>query len=302
MMDPPSTAAATPLAAALQSAAPNSTSAHTDNHDFIGSLLGGAGTQGGTTILAPVPFNLPPLNNNGIVTERIDVSMIAAPAAAAATAPVATQVTAAPTAQARGPEIKCDVRGCKLGRAQPPPEMVQCDAIDCSKMVHRLCYVHIVCKNRNANDEHSFCTCFHHDSFTKSMSDANLSWTNDGANGRDDPETSQFFLIRWLGTGENYNLYRKPTGGRTKIDIAREISQYINSKGVREKRTAEMAQAKITWVQGLMRETYDFTVTPTGTGIKEREGFDSFKEKVCCCLSIYRLFSALTKCSSKHRC
>ena len=111
MMDPPSTAAATPLAAALQSAAPNSTSAHTDNHDFIGSLLGGAGTQGGTTILAPVPFNLPPLNNNGIVTERIDVSMIAAPAAAAATAPVATQVTAAPTAQARGPEIKCDVRG-----------------------------------------------------------------------------------------------------------------------------------------------------------------------------------------------
>ena len=115
--------------------------------------------------------------------------------------------------------------------------------------------------------------------FAKRMSQDNLSWTNDGANGRDDPLTSQFYLLKWLSTGENYHNYRSPSGGRTKIDIANEVASYINSKGVKVTHTGETVQAKIRWVQGCM--TYDFTVSPTGEGIQQNKGFDSLEEKVC---------------------
>jgi hypothetical protein len=125
----------------------------------------------------------------------------------------------------------------------------------------------------------SFCTAVHHDA--KRMSKDNLSWTNDGANGCDVQLTSQYYLLKWLSTGENYHNYRSPSGGRTKIDIANEVASYINSKGVKVTRTGETVQAKITWVQGCMREMYDFTVSPTGEGIQQNQGFDSLEEKVC---------------------
>ncbi|KAL3784303.1 hypothetical protein HJC23_004967 [Cyclotella cryptica] len=67
--------------------------------------------------------------------------------------------------------------------------------------------------------------------------------------------------------------------GRTKIDISSEIAAYINSKGVKVTRTGETVQAKIGWVQGCMRETYDFTVSPMGEGIQQNEGFDSLEDK-----------------------
>ena len=72
------------------------------------------------------------------------------------------------------------------------------------------------------------------------MSDANLSRTNDSANGCDDPETSQYHLVRGLGKDDNYNRWHSPPGGRTKIDIAAEVVAYINSKGITERCTAEM--------------------------------------------------------------
>ena len=113
------------------------------------------------------------------------------------------------------------------------------------------------------------------------MSEDNLSWTNDGANGRDDPLTSQYYLLKWLSTGENYHNYRSPSGGRTKIDIANEVASYINSKGVKVTCTCETVHAKITWVQGCMHEMYDFMVSPTGEGLQQNDGFDSLEEKVC---------------------
>jgi len=126
----------------------------------------------------------------------------------------------------------------------------------------------------------SFCTAAHHDMYAKRISEDNLSWTNDGAKGHEDPFTSQYFLIKWLSTGENYHTFRSPTGGRTKIDISSEIAAYINSKGVKVTRTGETVQAKIQWVQDCMCETYYFTVLPTGEGIQQNEGFDSLEERV----------------------
>jgi hypothetical protein len=179
---------------------------------------------------------------------------------------------------------KCKVKGCPMFTEQQWP-MEMCSVDDCINMVHYICYQNVVCKtsgkkSRTPFENVSFCTCAHHDQYAKNVSDVNLTWTNDGANGRDDPYTSQHYLIQWLTTGDNYNKFRSPSGGRTKIDLAAEVAAFINSKGVKVERTRETVNAKITWMQGCMRETYDWTVTPTGEGIRENEGFDSLMDKV----------------------
>ena len=124
--------------------------------------------------------------------------------------------------------------------------MDECAFAECTKLVHHQCYVNIVCKSggkkktsRTAFENNSFCTAAHHDMYAKRASDDNLTWTNDGVNGREDPLTSQYFLIKWLGTGDNYHHFCSPSGGRTKIDIAAEVAAYINSKGVRVTCTGE---------------------------------------------------------------
>ena len=83
-------AAATRLVAA--SAATSNTGVEANNistgtDDFIASLLGDASNiDWSVSMDAPVPFNLMPPLNNGIVNQPIDVSLIAAPAATAPTA------------------------------------------------------------------------------------------------------------------------------------------------------------------------------------------------------------------------
>ena len=120
---------------------------------------------------------------------------------------------------------KCAVRGCPRF-PDPPCIMEECAFAECNKQVHHQCYTNVVCKStaknkgRVAFEDMSFCTAAHHDMYTKQISEDNLSWTNDGANGHEDPFTSQYFLIKWLSTGENYHTFRSPTGDRTKIDIS----------------------------------------------------------------------------------
>jgi hypothetical protein len=178
---------------------------------------------------------------------------------------------------------KCKVKGCPMFTKQLWP-MEMCSVDDCTNMVHYICYQNIVCKTTGKKsrpfENVSFCTCAHHDQYAKNVSDVNLNWMNDGANGRDDPYRSQHYLIQWLTTGDNYNKFCSPSGGRTKIDLAAEVAAFINSKGVKVECTRETVNAKITWMQGCMRETYDWTVTPTGEGIRENEGFDSLMDKV----------------------
>lgn len=225
-----------------------------------------------TTTITTVPFiNNTPVESNGTAF----LPAILEPH------PINVGYMPAPTHDMR----KCAIRGCPRF-PDPPCIMEECAFGECNKQVHHQCYTNVVCKStaknkgRVAFEDISFCTAAHHDMYAKRMSEDNLSWTNDGANGRDDPLTSQYFLIKWLSTGENYHTFRSPTGGRTKIDISSEIATYINLKGVKVTRTSETVQAKIGWVQGCMRETYDFTVSPTGEGIQQNEGFDSLEEKV----------------------
>jgi hypothetical protein len=236
---------------------------------------------------SPVPFNVPPgpINNNINTTTSSPGPYNAPPETQVATAPFTNSVNVAHLSAPPHEMKRCCVRGCPRFPC-PPCIMDECSFQECIKLVHHQCYTNIVCKSsckkiRTAFEDMSFCTAVHHDIFAKQMSKDNLSWTNDGANGRDDPLTSQYYLLKWLSTGENYHNYRSPSGGRTKIDIANEVASYINSKGVKVTRTGETVQAKITWVQGCMRETYDFTVSPTGEGIQQNEGFDSLEEKVC---------------------
>ena len=154
-------AAATRLVAA--SAATSNTGVEANNistgtDDFIASLLGDAtNIDWRVSMDAPVQFNLMPPLNNGIVNQPIDVSsLIAAPAAAAPTA--APAPAPPPRALSCALEHKCKIRVCTCGEVQPPPEMVQCGDHGCTKMVHRMCYVHIMCNKtrRTAHDDCSF--------------------------------------------------------------------------------------------------------------------------------------------------
>jgi hypothetical protein len=105
-------AAATPLVAALPAATAQQSAAATSNTGVKANNIS-TGTD------APVPFNLMPLLNV-TVNQPIDVSLIAAPAAAAPTATLA--LAPRPRACSRAPEHKCKIKSCTCGEVQPPPE------------------------------------------------------------------------------------------------------------------------------------------------------------------------------------
>jgi hypothetical protein len=125
-----------------------------------------------------------------------------------------------------------------------------------------------------------FCTVKHQEQFIKNTQSECLNWSNDGKNGRDDPLSSKKILIDYLNTENNYNLFRNPEGGASKLEVATRIANIINSKGVRVERTGESVKNKIDHMQRMMHETCDFVNSATGEGICAEEGFESFREKV----------------------
>ena len=108
----------------------------------------------------------------------------------------------------------------------------------------------------------------------------NLTWSNDGAGGKDDPRCSEHYLIEYLNTDENFSNWRCPHGGVTKLELAANIGKFIFGKGVKVEHTAKQVKAKIEWIEGAMRSAYDFTTSQTGEGIKENEGYENFAAKV----------------------
>ena len=175
-----------------------------------------------TTASAPTTTTTVSFENNGPV--KSNGTAILVPAILEAH-PINVGNMPAPTHDMR----KCAIRGCPRF-PDPPCIMEECAFAECNKLVHHQCYTNVVCKLTGKNkarvafEDMSFCTATHHDVYAKRISEDNLSWTNDGANGRNDPFTSQYFLIKWLSTRENNHTFRSPSGGRTKIDISSEIA------------------------------------------------------------------------------
>jgi hypothetical protein len=225
-------------------------------------------------------------NVDGIANVPVDVSIIPVrpPAITNSNVPPVTYDDL-PIAAADAPELptkkKCNVKGC------PALHQVHildvCEYDGCTKLAHNVCYTMMLQKSKKDHtifEDKVFCTVTHQDKFLKASDHGTLTWTNDGPNGRDDPQHSEYWLLHYMGIGENFNNYRSPSGGDTKDKVCAKIAAWLNTKGVKVQRTKEHVKAKIEWVTRCMRETHDFINSATGEGILENEGFTSFKDKV----------------------
>lgn len=190
-----------------------------------------------------IPGDVPPLplpntvNPSAIIRQPVDVSQMA---------------VAPPQAQGNH---KCSRKGCpKLPYGHA---FLTCELSECGKEVHRLCYEHMIKKSKKHNitfDDKVFCTVAHQEQFCKTHLSENYNWSNDGKDGKDDPHSSEYYLIKWLNTDENFNSFRDPKDGCTKLEIATSIANFINSKGVRVQRNGEQVKHKIDHIQKSMRE------------------------------------------------
>lgn len=199
----------------------------------------------------------------------------------AAIVDAATNNSMAKTVQnVEGEMQKCKVKGCKFYTSQTP--MITCDAEDCDKLVHPPCYQYIIDKSLQNNivDGKNFHSLGCQKKYLKTVNVNNLNWTNDGEDGRNDPYSSQYFLLDWLNSDDNYSKWRDPPGATTKQEMATKIGKHIHSKGVRVKRTGEQVRSKIVWIEASMRQAFDFENSATGAGIELKDGVSSFKEAV----------------------
>lgn len=99
-------------------------------------------------------------------------------------------------------------------------------------------------------------------------------WSDDGALGPKDPNTSISILIRWLSEEGNYNKFRGGSAnkGQTKLSICEGIAKQINGVGVRVHRDGKSVQNKITDLEDQMRKAIDWSEgTETGAGLKESD-------------------------------
>jgi hypothetical protein len=176
--------------------------------------------------------------------------------------------------------VKCQGKACP---GLPPSEhtpMIKCAWEECSKNVHRVCYEKQLSKSSVARapiGEYVFCNLGHHDKFVKAHSEQELTWTNDGKDGPDDPKTSQYFLVEWLSSEENYQRYRDPPGALTKSKVCEEIAIMLSTKGTKNKWKGENVYNKIQHIEQKMKSCHDgFAGTKTGHGLKETDpmGYD----------------------------
>ena len=223
---------------------------------------GAAAAPTATSTFPSADHPVPALPNGGtIVQQPVEVS---------------TMTVTAPT-----DKNKCNCKGCpKLPYGH---ELLVCSGADCEKKAHHLCYANMIKKSSTQSlvfDDKVFCTVKHQEQFIKNTQSESLNWSNDGKNGRDDPCSSEKILVDYLNTGNNYNLFRSPEGGASKMEVATRIANMINCKGVRVERTGESVKNKIDHMQRMMRETCDFVNSATGEGILANEGYESFRDKV----------------------
>ena len=182
----------------------------------------------------------------------------------------------------------CNVRYCK-GSVQ---QQSSCAGITkgnkCGKSVHQHCSNQVLSKNTdkdgnplNAIDGKVFCTKKCYESYMKHMDDSNLSWCNDGPNGKDDPHHSERKLANWLAVEGNLRKYRGGPGsgaeGETKDAICQVIASRLKEQGSRREYTAKNVRDKIEWFQRGMRKAIDYTHN-TGAGVRERDGVEKFDE------------------------
>ena len=85
-----------------------------------------------------------------------------------------------------------------------------------------------------------------------------LTWTNDGANGKDDPKHSEYHLINWLDTDETFSIWREPGLGVTKIELANSLAAWLITKGVKKHCNENQVKAKLEHMEKSAKQAYNW--------------------------------------------
>lgn len=181
----------------------------------------------------------------------------------------------------------CDYKKCPIPDNSNEVKL-PCVGTGCQRSFHQSCLVVLLQKVKWCDTEvlgsNAVCskTCY-----TKFASSATRkrTWTNDGANGVDDPNTSERILLDWLTAEGNYtNKWRgKNNNGKKKKHVAAQIALLMNAANVTVKRDYKQVMNKIAHIEKTFRVAYDFANTETGQGLQENEKgeFDDAVLKKC---------------------
>jgi hypothetical protein len=99
-------------------------------------------------------------------------------------------------------------------------------------------------------------------------------WSNDGGNGMDDPNTSEKILLHWLLVGDNYSnkWHGKDSKGRMKKQVAAELALMMNAAKVRVTHDEKQVMNKIAHIKKSFCCAHDdWANTETGQGLKEND-------------------------------
>lgn len=112
-----------------------------------------------------------------------------------------------------------------------------------------------------------------------------LTWTNDGANGPDDPQCSEKILLDWLLTPGNY-IHKYKGNGKdrcNKKEIADTIASKMTEAGVKVKRDGKKVINKIQHLERKFKEAHDFCRSQKGERLKLKrpDEFDATVRKIC---------------------
>lgn len=178
--------------------------------------------------------------------------------------------------------LKCSRRGCTVSNET----VYRCPGSKCDKSLHLSCF-----RTLHGNKEWSqfvkagiVCTKKCHNAIKSSIG-RKPTWSTDGAEGPDDPQSSERLLLDWILTPGNYtNKWRgKDNKGVNKKQVAAMIADLINKAGVVVERDAKQVTNKIQHLERQFRDAYDFCNTETGQGLQanDPEGFDGAVRKIC---------------------
>ncbi len=114
-----------------------------------------------------------------------------------------------------------------------------------------------------------FCTKSCHQNYLKNQ-EGQFGWDTDGKGGRSDPNNSLNILVNWLAEGDNYSKWcgdgEKKKGGIIKVQIAQDVANLINTKGVITPRTWQQVKSKIEHIEAQMKQAFEFSTCITGAG------------------------------------
>ncbi|RXK41015.1 hypothetical protein M231_01646 [Tremella mesenterica] len=94
---------------------------------------------------------------------------------------------------------------------------------------------------------------------------ATLGWTKDQGTGQ---YCSLDYLIEWLAMGDNFKKYQHGLGGKKKLGMARECSEWMSKSGCPTTRSTDQIQNKIRELLRRWREARDW-LNHTGKGLFE---------------------------------